>query len=118
MSSWTRPISILAGFFLLMGCLALPLWSATGGNTLQIIIKFGDTTIDPTDPDFVQSLSREAAKPLTYVRPMSGGAHVYRVEGLSGPDELAEVVSRLSERTDVIYVEQDRILQHQPGRAR
>jgi len=82
----------------------------------QIIIKFRDLGLDPSRNDFVQELARTANAALVYVRPMSGGAHVFRVENISNPAQLTEVIQRLSRRSDVLYAEQDSIMQHQTGK--
>ncbi|HVO67201.1 MAG TPA: hypothetical protein VMT12_12010 [Syntrophales bacterium] len=82
-------------------------------KSAQLIIKFRDHTLDPSRNDFVQGLSRDAKATLVYVRPMSGGAHVFRVENISDAAQIAEVIKRLSGRQDVLYVEQDTIMYRQ-----
>jgi hypothetical protein len=81
--------------------------------TAQIIIKFRNESFDPSQAAFIQELSRNAKATLVYLRPMSGGAHVFRAENIVLPDELTEIILRLSKRPDVLYVEQDSIMQHQ-----
>jgi len=81
--------------------------------TAQLIIKFRNNDFDPSQADFVNDLSRTANAALVYVRPMSGGAHVFRVENISNTAQLTEVIQRLSTRPDVLYAEQDAIMQHQ-----
>jgi hypothetical protein len=78
-----------------------------------VIVKFRDATIDPMRADFVEHLSHDAGVPLVYLRPISGGAHVFGVEGVSDPGQLAEVMRRLAERGDVAYVEENRPWRHQ-----
>ena len=85
-------------------------------RTAHIIIKFRDDAIDPSRTDFVQGLAHDANAALVYVRPMSGGAHVFRVVNVSDTTQLTEVIQRLSKRPDVLYVEQDRIMRHQQGK--
>jgi hypothetical protein len=82
-------------------------------KSAQIIIKFRHHGPDPSRNDFVQGLSRDAKATLVYIRSMSGGAHVFRVENISGAAQLTEVIKRLSNRQDVLYVEQDTIMYHQ-----
>jgi len=79
----------------------------------QLIIKFRNNVPEPSKIAFVQELSRDAQATLFYVRPMSGGAHVFRVDNISSAAQLAEVIQRLAKRPDVLYVEQDKIMQHQ-----
>jgi hypothetical protein len=79
----------------------------------QIIIKFTEGISDPSKQDFVEGLSQELGIPVTYVRPMSGGAHVFRVEEPSDEEQLSQALKRLNDRKDVLYAEQDRIMRHQ-----
>jgi hypothetical protein len=79
-------------------------------DTGQIIIKFRSATVDPSDPEVLAALSASAGTPLTFVRPMSGGAFVLRAGGITDPQQLAEVIRRLGARSDVEYVEPDRLM--------
>jgi len=80
----------------------------TGGG--QIIVKFREAGIDPSRPELLTSLSSSAGAEITFVRPMSGGAFVFRASGVGSADELAEVVRRLKARPDIESVEPDRLL--------
>jgi hypothetical protein len=82
-------------------------------RTAQIIIKFRNDVRDPSQHDFIEGLSRDASAKLVYVRPMSGGAHVFRVDDIADSVQLTEVMQRLSKRPDILYVEQDAIMQFQ-----
>ncbi|GMQ89996.1 MAG: hypothetical protein BMS9Abin10_0336 [Gammaproteobacteria bacterium] len=82
-------------------------------RSLRIIVKFNPVVTDPSAPAYVAALSRDAGATLVYLRPMSGGAHVFVVEGISSADDLTAVIKRLGQRSDVIYVEADRIMRHQ-----
>jgi hypothetical protein len=79
----------------------------------RLIIKFKDSVRGPSTAAFVSKLSEDAGTALMYVRPMSVGGHVFDCPDVYSSDELAEVIGRLTKRKDVIYVEQDRILQRQ-----
>jgi hypothetical protein len=79
-------------------------------DTGQIIIKFRSAATDPSDPQVLAALSVAASTPLTFVRPMSGGAFVLRAAGITDSQQLAEVIRRLGTRSDVEYVEPDRLL--------
>jgi hypothetical protein len=100
------------------GTITVPLHSSErlSSMTAQLIIKFRNNDFDPSQADFVNDLSRTANAALVYVRPMSGGAHVFRVENISNTAQLTEVIQRLSTRPDVLYAEQDSIMQHQTGK--
>jgi len=78
----------------------------------QLIIKFRKADFDPSRNDFAQKLSDEAQTPIIYLRPMSGGAHVFRVMNIADNAQLIKVIQRLSKRPDILYVEQDRLMQH------
>jgi hypothetical protein len=81
-------------------------------RTAQIIIKFRNDALDPSRPDFIEGLSRDASAKLVYVRPMSGGSHVFRVKDITESEQLSKVIQRLSKRPDILYVEQDAMMQH------
>ncbi len=74
----------------------------------QIIIKFRDPGLDPSQSHFLNEISRDAGATLIYIRPMSGGAHVLRPENPTDGAELNRIVERLRTRPDVEYVEPDR----------
>lgn len=78
----------------------------------QLIIKFKDAKTDPTQANFLKQLSRDAHAILHYLRPMSGGAHVFHVSS-ADEKELAVIIRRLSRRADIEYVEEDSIMVHQ-----
>ena len=78
----------------------------------RLIIKFTEGAYE-SSPAFLGKLSEDAGTALTYLRPMSVGGHVFECRNVYSSDELAEVIQRLTKRKDVVYVEQDRILQHQ-----
>ena len=106
-------ISAVVASLLIVGCGAgsqAPVWAQPPA---QLIITFTEAVADPARPDFVEQLSHDAGVRLMYRRPMSGGAHVFRVEGSLTPAELAEVMRRVASRRDVVHVEPDRLLRHQ-----
>jgi hypothetical protein len=64
---------------ILAGCTPAPPSIAGDGYTAQIIVKFSDATMNPSENIFVDQLSHDAGARLIYVRPMSGAAHVFEV---------------------------------------
>ncbi len=82
-------------------------------NMAQLIIKFRQTDFDPSQGDYLQKLSLDIKATLIYLRPMLGGAHVFRVVDISNDVQLSKLVRRLSTRPEILYVEQDRIMQPQ-----
>lgn len=85
--------------------------SATGTTSVRVIVKFHQP-VDAAQPDFVAGLARDAGMPLQYMRPMSGGAHVYLLSGSARPERVAQVVARLAVREDVEYAGEDRMMRH------
>jgi hypothetical protein len=86
---------------------------ATKLKMAQLIIKFRKADFDPSQGDYLQKLSLKIKTTLVYVRPMSAGAHVFRVVDISDNAQLTTVIQHLSARPEILYVEQDRIMQHQ-----
>ena len=78
----------------------------------QIIIKFRDPGLDPSQSHFLEEIGRRAGAALIYVRPMSGGAHVLRPQDPVDAAELDRIIGQLGKRTDVEYVEPDRPMKH------
>lgn len=82
----------------------------------QIIIKFKPGYADPNQPLSAQQmaqLSQVAGVPLSYVRPMSGDAHIIATSQAI-PLAQAEVLSaKLQTRPFVEYAEPDRIMRIQ-----
>jgi hypothetical protein len=82
----------------------------------QVIVKFRDPALDPTRQGFLRTLVRDTGVKLVYVRPMSGGAHVLRIEGAADLAQYQHVVNELATRSEIEYAEPDRLLQHMPQR--
>jgi hypothetical protein len=94
---------------------ASPQSSMGGARSTQIIIKFRDPRTDASHAHVVDEIGRDAGARLIYVRPMSGGAHVLRLEDPVDGAELDRIVGRLGKRQDVEYVEPDRPMRHMRG---
>jgi hypothetical protein len=82
----------------------------------QVIIKFRDPVLDPSRQDYLRELAHDTGVKLVYVRAMSGGAHVLRVEGAVDAEQFQRVVNGLAARPEVEYAEPDRLLHHMPQR--
>ena len=113
----------LLGLIFIVSCVATSN-STAGGNIqpqpqaaklkiAQLIIKFRNADFDPSQGDYLQKLSRDIKATLVYLRPMSGGAHVFSLGNVSDTAQLATIIQQLSKRPDILYVEQDRIMKHQ-----
>jgi len=82
----------------------------------QIIIKFKDNVVDPSRTEFVQEISHTAKATLSYFRPLSGGAHEFRVENIVNAAQTGKIIECLSRRHDVLYAEPDSMMVHQKNK--
>ncbi|HLA74969.1 MAG TPA: hypothetical protein VJM76_03565 [Gammaproteobacteria bacterium] len=103
---------------LLIMVITLPVYSvgrapAAEPPAAQLIVKFTTAVADPAAADFMRRLSRESGATLSYLRPMSGGAHVFAVTSAQGDIALDETVQRLAKRADVVYVQKEQLARHQ-----
>jgi serine protease len=81
----------------------------------QIILKYksnqeGAAQASVAAPQQLQALSAAAGAQLSYVREMSGGAHVLKLPQQLPEPEVAAIAQRLSALPEVEYAEPDRIL--------
>ena len=86
--------------------------SATIAVKARIIIRFSDAITNPADARYLDKLGRAAGARFTYVRAVSGGAHIVEAQ-LADQAQLAEVLRRLSKRPDIVYAQLDRMVQPQ-----
>lgn len=83
-------------------------------GTARIIVKFDKGIAYPYSEAYLKGLAEDAGVELAHLRAMAGdNVHVFLLKDLSRTTQLQEVMSRLSARRDVIYVEEDRRLRHQ-----
>lgn len=78
--------------------------SETQLAVVRLIVRFR-ADVDPTDPAFLERLSREVGMSFAYLRPMSGGAHVLRAS--ASPESVAGGVRRLRNRPEIADVQLD-----------
>jgi hypothetical protein len=106
-------LGLLGGSVSISGCSNISYANEGGFYPAQIIIKFTKEISDPSGRDFVEQLSQDAGIALNYVRPMSNGAHVFKLGKPFDEKQLSNALQRLSDRKDVLYAEQNRIMRHQ-----
>jgi hypothetical protein len=116
------PLLLSAGMGILPACAELHAQGGTDATSqppsvvttrsTQLIIKFRDPRLDPSQPQLLDEIGRDAGARLVHVRPMSGGAYVLRLENPADGAELDRIIGRLEKRPDVEYVEPDRPMQH------
>ena len=80
----------------------------------QLIVKFKDPTLDPARPGYLKELARALGATLVYVRPMSGDAHVLRVDDAVDASRLQRIVEGLAKRPEVEYAEPDQLMHTMP----
>lgn len=102
---------------LLTGCAGAASAVASGPadqskDTIQVIVKFKDRSKDPSQQAYLQELAKAIGATFVYVRPMSGDAHVLRVESDLDATRFGEILKRLAKRPEVEYAEADRRIYH------
>lgn len=107
---WIAGVLFILG---LAGCTPAPSSEAVDGYTARIVVKFSDMSVNPADRIFVEDLSHDVGVALVYLRPMSGGAHVFEVHNLRDAAELQEVLRRLAKRPGIAYAEEDSLRRKQ-----
>lgn len=123
--SWTgfaqAAMGGLIGLLVLSGCAhtapviagSLPHDGTPGIRPMtQLIIKWREPGFDPSRQEYLNQLERDTGVTLRYIRPMSGGAHVLRAEGVTDQNQVQRLVDRLGERPEVEYAEVDRLRHH------
>ncbi len=83
--------------------------------TDRIIIRYRPTTaglFSPAQDEQMQRLSRHAGTMLTYLREMSGDAHVIRLPQKLPAAQVERIAKRLADLPEVEYAEPDRIVRH------
>ena len=88
-----------------------------GLPTDQIIVKYEDAALlagdgSATTATQLQRLSDAAGAPLTYVRAMSGDAHVVRLASRTALADVQAMADRLSRLPEVAYAAPDAIMLH------
>lgn len=108
----TRSVFLLLGALLVFGCAApVPSDSPEDGSApLRVIIAFTSDVRDPRDPALIGELSRVAGYELLYLRPMSGGAHVFSTSMSLPLRERKSAIERLAALPGVRYVEEDTLM--------
>jgi tripartite motif-containing protein 71 len=83
--------------------------------TDRIIIRYRQTTgglFSPAQDEQMQRLSRHAGATLTYLREMSGDAHVIHLPQKLPLEQVEQIAKQLTDLPEVEYAEPDRIVRH------
>ena len=83
--------------------------------TDQVIVQFGGGARALSATEMARRLERlsaAAGRPLTFVRPMSGGAYVYRLPSPLAEREVAAIAADLAALPEVSHAEADIVLRH------
>lgn len=82
----------------------------------RLIIKFKPTKEEmygasiEAATNAVERLSQISNVNMTYVRPMSGKAHIVKLSEIKSNDELSKIIIELKKNPDILYVEIDRLM--------
>ena len=82
--------------------------SAAQSSSVQFMLKFRDGRDEQGARVALPALSRLAGLEMTYVRPMSGQAHVLRFPAETGSDQIEQALRRLRADPAIEYAEPDR----------
>lgn len=74
----------------------------------QVIVKLNNPNVHPEQQEYLKGLARDIGATFIYVRPMSSGAHVLRIEGTVDAAQFRGIVKQLAKRPEVEYAEADR----------
>lgn len=80
----------------------------TRAEPARIMVKFTDANAEVERPAFAEQLAGDPKVVVRYLRPMSGGAHIYLLDGIHDDAHLNAIVQGINRRSDVIYAEIDR----------
>ncbi|HRQ41279.1 MAG TPA: S8 family serine peptidase [Chloroflexota bacterium] len=117
---WFLTIILISGFFLVVfpaiskGQEAAEAGVPAAPPTDQIIIQFTDPAAEARMVDMIEGqelplLSQVTGVSVTYVRPMSGDAHVLKLPTAVPPKEAAQIAAEMAELEGVAYAEPDLI---------
>ncbi len=108
-----------AGFIVMLS-LAIGQYAAAspGRGTERIIVAFTESVVHPDEPGFIDDLSDYVGVPLSYLRTLSGGAHIMGINRPLNDAQLKRVIRQLSRREDVVYVKEDNVAFHRPAARR
>lgn len=89
-------------------------------GTDRLIVKFRSPAVNgkqsaqavPPSSDKLKAMSGKAGVPLTYLRSMSGGAHVLKLPQPMSESETQNIMRRLRALPEVEYIEPDRLKHH------
>ncbi len=104
-----RPVRTLLRALIVFSALFFSTAILAQTKSVPLVIRFTDTSIDPTQAAVVAALSETAELNLEYMHPMSGEAHVFVAYGILDEEHLEQVIERLSARPDVLYLLRDEI---------
>lgn len=84
--------------------------AGSASGVTAVIVKFKDPNFDPTRKGYLSDLGRSVGERISYIRPMSGGIHLFRIHSTLKGTNLREVSNKLVKRTEIDYAEPDRLM--------
>lgn len=91
---------------------------ASGQSSARIMVQFADANVEVERPAFAAQLADDSKVTVRYLRPMSGGAHVYLIDGIRDDAHLNAIIQSINRRSDVVYAEIDRKMKAQDSTER
>ncbi|MDQ6969384.1 MAG: hypothetical protein Q9M16_02610 [Mariprofundus sp.] len=82
------------------------------GKDMRLMIKFNDGLSEPQVKHKLADMSKQYHVSFRLIRAMSGEAYVIVLKGVSDAHALDRLLNRIDQRPDIIYIEQDRRMQH------
>ena len=79
---------------------------------IQVIVKFREPLDQDSLGNKILAVSRELKKPVEYLRPMSGEAHLILIRGIIR-DDIPQLLQKLQSQGDIEYAVEDIRLSHQ-----
>jgi len=82
------------------------------GQKQQLMIKFTAPLSEPQVKQRLLAMSAAYRVSFRLLRPMSGGAYVITVQGADDAQQLSSLLAQIDKRPGIVYIEQDRMMQH------
>lgn len=73
----------------------------------MLALQFSRDVVDPEQPQFIDDLSSYVGAPLRYVKPVTGGEHLFQLVKPLPKRQMRKLVSRLEKHQQVKQVKID-----------
>jgi len=86
--------------------------NVVSGSDARLMIQFSPVLSQQQVIEKLVRMGTQYHTKFVFVRAMSGGAYVILAQGLADETQLAKMLAVIATRQDVVYIEQDKMLQH------